>query len=750
MKNKMFSGWKDILLFTFKQELTKKYKMVTVILAVILFAGGFAFNIISATSQQKSDTVSPVEKVYLIDNSGIEDIEWNDSKQLDKEKFPKVVFEETSLDIQELGTKLENSEPTSVIASVSKEEKSFKIQIYLPYGSEITKGNGESLAKEIKAILKEGMINKSEIDSDKIAYVVSGIETEYSTAGEEMKGEDSMMYRSLLPMVFMLALYFMVIIYGQSMGQIVIVEKSSKLMETLLVMTRPYGLIFGKILATAGMAILQIAICIGSVIFGFILGDSYARDSVYAGYDNPVISVFKELASDEVNRAFTSEAIVLTVVAICLAFLFYCMLAGAISSFASKADELGSVMMFYNMFLIIGFLGSYVLPTVNGQEWIKVLVRLIPMSSAFMLPGEILLGTVMPGAAIIYILVQLAWIIVTAILAGKIYRDQVFYNGKSLKDRLPWMKKKEDDDNENQWQILHDGVGETLKKSQKMGYLFLTLVPFVIFLVMQVLSSVIVMSTIVRWDFRGIDIASCEAKELADYYHRIETTLNSLTMMIIHSFIIITFGLWLYFIRRGIDKNSIIHIRSLFNKKIAIVIGTCIVCGLGLLVLANGVVGIENKVVPSIVEKYVDSTQKTGMGMSIFTTIAAVCMAPIGEELLCRGVCLHFGKKALGNFWYANILQALIFGIMHMNWVQGVYAFIIGLVLGVIVERYDSLLPSMIIHFIVNFSSSTWFPRVFDMSKQSIVTSTLMVTISGAIVVAMLLLTRMRSEGQNE
>ena len=164
------------------------------------------------------------------------------------------------------------------------------------------------------------------------------------------------------------------------------VEKSSKLMETLLVMTRPYGLIFGKILATAGMAILQIAICIGSVIFGFILGDSYARDSVYAGYDNPVISVFKELASDEVNRAFTSEAIVLTVVAICLAFLFYCMLAGAISSFASKADELGSVMMFYNMFLIIGFLGSYVLPTVNGQEWIKVLVRLIPMSSAFMLP----------------------------------------------------------------------------------------------------------------------------------------------------------------------------------------------------------------------------------------------------------------------------------------------------------------------------------------------------------------------------
>ena len=93
---------------------------------------------------------------------------------------------------------------------------------------------------------------------------------------------------------------------------------------------------------------------------------------------------------------------------------------------------------------------------------------------------------------------------------------------------------------------------------------------------------------------------------------------------------------------------------------------------------------------------------------------AAVCLAPIGEELLCRGVCLHFGKKALGNFWHANILQALVFGILHMNWVQGVYAFIIGIFLGILVERYNSLLPGMIVHFIVNFSSSTWLGKLLD------------------------------------
>lgn len=746
MNNKMFSGWKDILLFTLKQGINKKYKIVTMILVIILFAGGFGFNLIAASSQQSSDNISPIEKVYLIDNSGIEDIDWNGSKQLDKEQFPNVTFEETNSEVKELGVQLMNTETTSVIASVSKAKDSFEIKIYLPYGSEVSGKDGENLAKAVKAILYEGMINQSEIDSDKIAYVVSGMSTEYSTAGEEIKDEDSMMFKSMFPLIFMLGLYFMVIIYGQSMGQIVCIEKSSKLMESLLVMTRPYGLIFGKILATAGIAIGQMAMCVVALVVGFVAGDNFARNSIYAGYDNDILSMFKNIAADETNSALSSEAIILTVVAIILAFLFYCMLAGAISSFASKAEELGSVMMFYNIFLVIGFLGSYALPTVNGQEWIKVLVRIVPMSSAFILPGEILLGTVETGAAVIYILVLLAWIVLTAVFAGKIYRDQVFYNGKSLKDRLPWMKNKKEDDGDEQWQLLHDEAGRPLEKSQRIGYFFLAISPLAIFFIIQVFASLILMNVITRWDFRGTDIATWEVKELADYYHKLEPTLNPMGMMVIHSIIIITFGIWMYFLRRGIDRNNIVRIKSLLQKKIAVVIGVCLVCGLGLLVLANGVVAVEAEVIPSVVQNYMEMAKSTGMGTNTFAIIAAVCMAPIGEELLCRGICLHFSKKAFGNFWYANILQAFMFGVMHMNMVQGVYAFLIGLVLGLLVERYDSLLPAMIVHFIVNFSSSTWFPKLFGEVNITLIPGILMVVIPGAIVIATLYCSRLKNE----
>jgi len=514
-------------------------------------------------------------------------------------------------------------------------------------------------------------------------------------------------------------------------------------------MTRPYGLIFGKILATAGIAILQMALCMGSLVAGFFIGNNFAISSIYAQYDNPILSMFKDIIAEEVaSSAFSSEAIVLTIVAICLAFLFYCMLSGAISSFASKADELGSVMMFYNLFLVIGFLGSYALPMASGQEWLMVIVRLIPVSAAFLLPGEILLGTVKAGAAIMYLLVMLAWIILTAVMAGKIYRDQVFYNGKSLKDRIPWMKNKKEEDDEEQWQLLHDEAGRPLEKSQKIGYFFLAVSPLAIFFVIQIFASLIVTNVMTRWDFRGIDISTWEVKQLADYYHGIEATLNPLTMMTTHICIILTFGLWMYFLRRGIDKKNVFHIKSLLDKKPAIMLGICLVCGLGLLVLANGTVAVESYVVPSVVEDYVDMAQNTGFGKSPFAIIAAVCMAPVGEEFVCRGISLYFGKKAFGKFWYANILQALLFGVMHMNWVQGVYAFVIGLVIGYLVERYDSLVPSMLVHFVVNFSSSTWFPKLFGEADISLAGAILMVAIPLVVVTALLYMTNTKKQLQ--
>ena len=53
----------------------------------------------------------------------------------------------------------------------------------------------------------------------------------------------------------------------------------------------------------------------------------------------------------------------------------------------------------------------------------------------------------------------------------------------------------------------------------------------------------------------------------------------------------------------------------------------------------------------------------------------------------------------------AIVLQAAIFGFMHMNWVQGVYASCLGVVLAFVYERTRSILGAVLFHMFFNCSS---------------------------------------------
>ena len=88
--------------------------------------------------------------------------------------------------------------------------------------------------------------------------------------------------------------------------------------------------------------------------------------------------------------------------------------------------------------------------------------------------------------------------------------------------------------------------------------------------------------------------------------------------------------------------------------------------------------------------------------ISILMVICSVIFAPFCEELVFRGVTMHQAKKCL-PFWAVNLLQALLFGIFHMNMIQGIYAFCLGLVLGYVCNRGGSIYYSLLLHMLFNF-----------------------------------------------
>ena len=92
--------------------------------------------------------------------------------------------------------------------------------------------------------------------------------------------------------------------------------------------------------------------------------------------------------------------------------------------------------------------------------------------------------------------------------------------------------------------------------------------------------------------------------------------------------------------------------------------------------------------------------------ISIIMMIYSVCLAPISEELIFRGVTMRIARKSF-PFWIANIMQALFFGIFHLNILQGCYAFALGLFLGYVYEHSGSIYHAIFFHFLFNLWGTT-------------------------------------------
>lgn len=91
-----------------------------------------------------------------------------------------------------------------------------------------------------------------------------------------------------------------------------------------------------------------------------------------------------------------------------------------------------------------------------------------------------------------------------------------------------------------------------------------------------------------------------------------------------------------------------------------------------------------------------------GSFLVAFITVGII--APIAEEFLFRGVVFNTLKKKFSPAW-TIVIQGILFGVFHLNLVQGSYATLLGIVFGYVTYKTKSLWPAIIMH-IVNNSMS--------------------------------------------
>ncbi|HEY8890966.1 MAG TPA: type II CAAX endopeptidase family protein [Clostridium sp.] len=86
----------------------------------------------------------------------------------------------------------------------------------------------------------------------------------------------------------------------------------------------------------------------------------------------------------------------------------------------------------------------------------------------------------------------------------------------------------------------------------------------------------------------------------------------------------------------------------------------------------------------------------------IILLLSVAVIAPVYEEILFRGILLKGMANKL-NPAVALVISALFFALVHMNIPQGINAFLLGLVIGFIYLKTESIYLSIFAHFVNNF-----------------------------------------------
>ncbi len=86
----------------------------------------------------------------------------------------------------------------------------------------------------------------------------------------------------------------------------------------------------------------------------------------------------------------------------------------------------------------------------------------------------------------------------------------------------------------------------------------------------------------------------------------------------------------------------------------------------------------------------------------VLGALTAIILAPIMEELVVRGIIIHHAKRAYGLAG-SIIICAIMFGLFHMNIIQGLYVIPMGLFWGFVSYKYNSVIPCILCHMLNNF-----------------------------------------------
>ena len=432
-----FKGWKTVFSFNYKQNSSSKsYIAVTALGVVIIIAVAILLSVLAVKPEKKEDTLGEtisIEKAYVLDLAKVGELNFDEwLPQLEEEYYFGLEFvlvkDMTKEELQMMVAREEEGFAIGVV--IEEKEGNILVSSVIPSTfADISLMEGQQVAELIASCVEKARIEGSGLSEFQISQIEKQVAVAIVDVGEE---QDVIVYlvRYIAPAIFGLILYFLLLLYAQTINQGVSVEKTSKLVETLLTSIHPYALLSGKVFAIVATAMQQFFLWVVALVVGIIVGNKVAF-AIYPETAQSLESMISFLRENIGQSAFSPVAVVLAFITFCCGFLFYCVLAGMAGSMVNRPEEAANTQSIFTLPIVFSWLICY-FSTLMEKEGILMIARNIPFTIPFCVPVDLLTGAIGIVQGLISTIILLVFSTLVVMLSGRIYKGLVLYTGQKL------------------------------------------------------------------------------------------------------------------------------------------------------------------------------------------------------------------------------------------------------------------------------------------------------------------------------
>lgn len=428
MKRNSLSGWKHVYSFTVIQTLkSKSYRVSSIIM---LFLCLFTLPVVTVITGNKDEGKSHIEKVYIQDNSGLSDQLF--SPAIEDEDFAHITFEPLKGSYDEMETKIDEFEQTSILLSINVSLGGYTLDFVDASNGPVTKSEMTALGTLIEEQFLQFKEAAVGIDKEQIDFLNSEVKTNVvytDVNGASVVEEDTKI--SISEYWFIYGLLFVVLMVttlgGTQIATAIASDKSTRVVEYLLTTVRPMAMMVGKILAMLTAVFGQILAMIGCLF----ISDTISRNLLNDGTE----SMIAKYLSPEIFANVNIMNVLISLIVFALGLAFYGTLAGIAGATVSKIEELNEGM---TLFTAIDMIGVYIALTASqvlmnaGVNGFTQFALLFPLSSPFLLPGALFIGKISPIMALGAITLQLIVVALLLKFVAQIYESLILHNGSTI------------------------------------------------------------------------------------------------------------------------------------------------------------------------------------------------------------------------------------------------------------------------------------------------------------------------------